>query len=250
MIAVKENGNLTLIQTSVSEFVNSLTYCEHMIPFFIQGIKQLPNHNTKEGSKAHRQEQEIEKKRSVVVQVSRAQLADMRYDIEFARENLFTKMLYPLNLVGKNISVLLSGRADKVLRSKETLIVQEDKFTEDVTKVERRMEPFENQKLQVLVYLNSMFKENNGESWFDIPHKQKAWIINIWNRNNGDSPCKTFNGLLTTDDSLYFHNRVQRFVELVLDMKERRHHNNPKKCAPCSFSAICQFKIENRADYR
>jgi hypothetical protein len=60
--------------------------------------------------------------------------------------------------------------------------VEESKFPFNPIKYLQTFEPYPDRKLQTLLYLNSLFaSENsfNSRSWFEIPHSQKAWIINV-----------------------------------------------------------------------
>ncbi len=61
-----------------------------------------------------------------------------------------------------------------------------------------RFEPFDDQKLQALTYLNSKFADNtsmNPDDWFDIPHNEKSWIIQIRDKNNDNKSFKIFKGV-------------------------------------------------------
>ncbi len=246
MIKIENQENLKLIKASVSEFTSSITYCEHQIPFYIQGIRPSKKLHTSEGSAAHKLEQVLERETTTLVPMSDAQMADVTYDFELIRDNIFTRMLYPFQIGQQNISVVLNGRADKIMRSNGTLIVQDDKFPGDVSRYEERSQPYDGDKLQVLVYLNSKFNHKgmwDESAWFDIPHQQKEWIICVKDKNNGNKPCKTFRSLQSADDMSYLSSSIERFAKLVLEMEGRRHHNRATICAACGFVDQCRFRL-------
>ncbi len=163
MITIDQQEELTLIKANVTEFSDSLGYCEHKIPFYLEGIKASPSPETIKGTVAHKQEERFEKEHFEFVPITHQELVDINRDIEFARENIFTRLLFPTKIGQQFVFLLLFGRADKVYRHKQTLIVQDDKFPTNLQKYQERFEPYPDQILQALTYLNSKFTPNG--SW-------------------------------------------------------------------------------------
>ncbi len=247
MITIEQAEKFTLIKANVTDFSDSLGYCEHKIPFYMEGIKVPPSPETIRGTSAHKQEEESEKGHFKFVPITRTELADMNRDIELARENIFTRLLVPTNIGQLRAFVLLSGRADKIFRHRQTLVVQDDKFPTNLKKYEERSGPYPNQILQALAYLNSKFTANgswNEDEWFEILHKEKAWIIQIRDRNNESKPFRVFKGAQTEEAKMIFQGSLARFAMLVLGKEERMHHNKPDRCAPCKYFDKCQFRLE------
>jgi len=247
MITINEGKKFTLIKANVTDFSDSLGYCEHKIPFYMKGIKAPPSPETIKGTAAHKQEEEFEKEHFKFVPITHAELVDMNRDIELARENIFIRLLVPTNIVQQQVLILLFGRADKIFRYKQTLIVQDDKFPTNLKKYEERFEPYPDQILQALTYLNSKFTPNgswNPDEWLEIPHKEKAWIIQIRDKNNGNKPFRIFKGVQTEEATMFLQSSLARFAMLVLGKEERIHHNKPDKCAPCRYFDKCQFRLE------
>jgi hypothetical protein len=245
MIKIERNEKLTILYSTVTDFADSMGYCEHKIPFYMEGIK-VPTLQTIQGAKAHQEEEKIEKEKFVMVPITEEELVDISKDVEFAREKIFTRLLLPLAIGNENVVLLLHGRADKVLRNGQTLIVQDDKFPYNIKKYDERFEPFDDQKLQALAYLNSKFSDDGSldpKYWFDIPHKEKAWIIQIRDRNNGNKPYRIFKGIQNEHAFTFLSSAIKRFASLVLDIEEKRHHNVPAKCKPCGYFEKCQFRL-------
>lgn len=175
------NGNLMII-SSVADFCDSMGYCEFRIKHFLEGIRPPQTEITIEGIKAHEKQEQYEREHFEFVPISKEELADITKDVEYAYESIYTRFLVPLTFGDKKLLMLVFGRADKVFRSKGTLMVEESKFPWEKGKYVETYEPFPDQKLQTLLYLNSHFTENGSfdpKVWFKIPHKDKAWIINI-----------------------------------------------------------------------
>ncbi len=101
---------------------------------FTEGIRPPPNTETIQGTKSHESAENLEKEQFEFVPMSQEELADITQDIEFARENIHTRLLIPTSLGPQKIAVLIHGRADKIMRNDQTLIVQEDKFPSNIQK--------------------------------------------------------------------------------------------------------------------
>ncbi len=245
-IKIIPSQDYKLITSTVTDFSDALGYCEHKIPFYIEGIKAAPTVEKIHGSKAHQEEEEIEKEQFEFVPITQEELADMSKDVELAREGIFTRLLVPVNVDNENVALLLHGRSDKVMRVNETLVVQDDKFPTNLKKYEERFEPFPDQILQALTYLNSKFCDDNSmnpQDWFPIEHKEKMWIIQIRDKKNDNKPFKIFKGIQNKDARDFLVSAINRYVRLILEKEERIHHNNPAKCKPCGYFGQCQFRL-------
>jgi hypothetical protein len=171
-----------------------------------------------------------------MVPVTSEELADLEKDVEFAYEAINTRLIVPLSFHQYTKSnMLIFGRADKVYRNLGTLIVEESKFPFDSNKYLQTIEPYPDHKLQTLLYLNSLFNCENSfdsRSWFEIPHSQKAWIINVKDRKPGDT-IKTFKGLQTNELEQYMNANLQRFAQIAAGEIQRQHHFRQAKCVKC-----------------
>ena len=246
MITVKEIEDGKLIHAAVTDFSDSLGYCEHKIPFFLAGIKAPPSIETLEGTDAHEEEAEYEREHFTFEPITVEQLADKKRPVQFARESIYTRFHLPLSFGRRKVWVLLSGRSDKIFRIQETLVVQDDKFPSNLEKYSERIEPYPDQILQALTYLNSSFTKNGSfdpEDWFEIPHKDKAWIIQILDKYNENKPVKIFKGIQDRYAINFLKANVRRFARLVLGFEEREHHNKPDKCKPCRYFDQCDFRL-------
>ncbi len=241
MIEVKaSNGKLTIVST-VSDFCDSMGYCEYKIPLTLQGIKAAPTEATIEGGKAHERQEQYEREHFGLVPITDEELADIQNDIEFAYESVNTRLIVPLNLSAYPDSKLaLYGRADKVYRSQGTLIVEESKFPFDPSKYLKTFEPYPDHRLQTLLYLNSQFS-GDAKGWFDIPHKEKAWIINVKDRKTGQT-IRTFRGLQTSELEQFMNFSLQRFASIAAGEIRPKHHKRQAKCAKCRIDG-CQHNL-------
>lgn len=137
-------------------------YCEIRIKYYLKSIKPPETQITIDGVKSHEKEEVYEKEHFTFEPVTSEQLGDLTKDLEFAREGLFTRFLKELWFGEERVLLLLYGRADKVMRSHGTLIVEDSKFPATKHKYQNKFEPFDNQKLQALLYLNSIFSETGS----------------------------------------------------------------------------------------
>lgn len=185
MITVKENGNRLLIKCSVSVFSFCMTYCEHKIPFYKEGIIP-PRHEESEIRKtvgaifhAKEEKKDIEKAKPITKEELPIVLPNKQNDIEFVREHIFSKLSYSMSRDNKNIQLILTGRPDKLLRKDEFLIVEEDKFPKNPFGYINRKSPFDSHILQSLIYLNSKFSITHNS-----PKKEIDQYINKNNTVN------------------------------------------------------------------
>lgn len=245
MIQIREisDGNYKIV-SSVSDFCDSMGYCEMRIKHFLKGMKPPQTEITIEGTKAHEKEEEYEKEHFKFVPISQEELADISKDVEFAREGIYTKFLSKMKYGKKDLLILIFGRADKVLRSKGTLIVEETKYPRNIQKYLEKIEPYDDQKLQALLYLNSRFTENssfNTKDWFSIRHDEKAWIINVKDKKTGES-VKIFKGIQTEVAEKFLNEKLNKFALAVLGVTEPEHHKSIEKCLSCRFLNSCEYR--------
>ncbi len=246
MIKIRELDKYTMISANVTDFTDSMGYCEHKIPFYIEGQEIKPSLETIQGAASHEKEEEIEKEEFEFVPITTEELNNMNKDVEFAREDIHTRLLLPLKIGENNVQIVLFGRADKIFRKNQTLVVQEDKFPYNIKKYENIFEPYDDQKLQALTYLNSKFTEDPTsmpDEWFEIPHNKKTWVIQIRDRKNNNQPFKIFKGFQNKEAIKYLMTHIKRFATLTLGLEERAHHNMPSKCKPCGFYNDCTFRL-------
>ena len=179
--------------------------------------------------------------------MTQEELEDLNKDIELAHEGIFTRHLEILNFGDQKVLMLIVGQADKIMRSKGTLIVEESKYPENKEKYLEKFEPYEDQKLQTLLYLNSRFTEDSSsdpKEWFDIPHKKKAWIVNIKDKRTGES-VKIFKGIQNKGAEEFLKEKISKFALVVLGKLEPEHHKSIRKCRSCRFLDGCEYKIAN-----
>jgi hypothetical protein len=246
MIKIRKmpNGNLMIV-SSVSDFCSSMGYCELRVKHHLKGVKPPDTEVTIEGTKAHVKEEEFEKEHFEFVPISEEELVDLNKDVEFAREAIYTRFPTLVELGSVKVPMLIIGQADKVLRKKGQLIVEDSKFPQNIDKYLERFEPYEDHKLQTLLYLNSLFAETgslNPSEWFPIPHNEKVWVINIKDKNTRES-IKIFKGTQTKEAENFLNEKLSKFALIVLGKLEPEHHHNIKKCNSCRFED-CEYKIQ------
>ncbi len=275
MIKITGYENEILMTCPVSEFIFGMGYCEYKIPFYVKGIRPPRNVEAEmrksAGRSSHKKEEkiEIEKiEKGEIIPVTREQmftkLSDLDFDLEFTREDIITKLNFRTTVDNVNIDLTLSGRADKISRENGYLIVYEDKFPKNPLDYVKRNAPFSNQILQALVYLNSRFKKKDLDvtiedmftyqdvkkivgisNSFEIPHKNKKWVINIRDKNANieNNIVKTFFGEQTERDKIYLDDILYRFVNVTLGYKKKVHHDNARKCNPCEYASVCRNRV-------
>jgi hypothetical protein len=132
------------------------------------------------------------------------------------------------------------------MRSRGMLIVEESKFPENVGRYLERFEPYESQRLQTLLYLNSRFTEDpslGSGTWFDIPHREKMWIVNVKDKRTGES-VRIFRGVQNVEAEEFLKAKVSRFAMVVLGKLEPEHHRSTGRCRSCGLSDDCEYKVD------
>ncbi len=176
MIRIRNDGNITLVSAAVTDFIDSIGYCEYKIPLSIEGVRPKPSQSLLMGSAAHDAEEKYEQEHVEFEPITEQELKDEKKNIEFARENIHTTLILPFNFSKDKVLLSLSGRTDKIMRVDGTLVVQDDKFVARPEIYDNKKQPYPGQLLQVLAYLNSSYsssKPKDPEDFFEMPHKQK-----------------------------------------------------------------------------
>ena len=122
---------------------------------YLKGIKSPQTQVTIDGTKSHEKEEVYEKEHFTFEPVTEEGLKDLTKDIEFAREGLFTRYQGKAHLVTRSFRFCFMAEQIKLCRSKGTLIIEDSKYPASKDKYLVKYEPFDDQKLQTLLYLNS-----------------------------------------------------------------------------------------------
>ncbi len=245
MIKINRDNDVTLISAAVTDFADSLGYCEYKIPLSIQGVKPKPSQSLIQGTKAHHAEEKYEQEHVELEPVSIEQIEDKEEDIEFARENIYSTLMMPFEFPSENVLLSLSGRIDKILRIDETLVVQDDKFAGRPQTYDTKTQPYPSQLLQVLTYLNSNFsakRSKDPEDFFEMPHTQKKWQIRICDRKTRE-PYKVFSEYQDAFSLHYLHASLEKFATISLGINSPKHHNSKPKCNACNLKTLCEYKL-------
>jgi len=245
LIKINRETNVTSLSASVTDFADSLGYCEYKIPLSIQGVKPKPSQSLIQGTKAHHEEEMYEQEYVELEPVSIEQIEDKQENIEFVRENIHSTLMVPFEFPSENVLVSLSGRIDKIMRIDETLIVQDDKFTGKPQIYDSKTQPYPSQLLQVLTYLNSSYsakRSKNPEDFFEMPHTQKKWQIRICDRKTRE-PYKIFEDFQDVFSLHYLHTSLEKFSAISLGITNPEHHNSIHKCNACNLKSFCNYKI-------
>ena len=242
----RKKNNVTLVTAAVTDFTDSIGYCEYKIPLSIRGTRPKPSQSLILGTKAHHAEDKYEQEHAELEPVLVEQIEDRQENIEFARENIHSTLVLPFEFpAAENVLLVLSGRIDKISRVDETLIVQDDKFTAKPETYDSKTQPYPGQLLQVLAYLNSSYSSKRNakpKDFFEMPHTQKRWKIRICDRNTRE-PCKIFSGLQDAFHLHYLHTSLQKFVSISVGVTEPEHHNSKPKCNACNLKSFCEYRI-------
>lgn len=245
MIRINREGNVTLISAAVTDFTDSMGYCEYKVPLSIKGVKAKPSKSLMMGSAAHDAEEKYEEEHVDFEPVTIQELKDEKKDIEFAREDVYTTLTIPFSFSKEKVLVSLSGRIDKIMRVDKTLIVQDDKFVANPSTYDSKKQPYPGQLLQVLTYLNSTFssgRTKDPDDYFEMPHTEKKWQIRICDRETRE-PYKIFSEVQDSFALHYLHTTLEKFASIAIENSEPEHHNNKRKCDACNLKSLCDFRI-------
>lgn len=245
MIKIKKENDFTFLNASVTDFADSLGYCEYKIPLSIHGIRPRPTQSLIQGTKAHHEKEQYEAEHVELEPVTITKIKDESQDIEFARENIYSTLSIPFEFPDENVLVSLSGRIDKIMRVDGTLIVQDDKFAGRPQIYDDKTQPYPSQLLQVLTYLNSTYstkRSKKPEDIFEMPHTQKQWQIRICDRKTRET-YKIFSEVQDAFSLHYLHSSLEKFACIALNITEPTHHNSEPKCNACNLKSFCDYKI-------
>ncbi|HEX5457881.1 MAG TPA: hypothetical protein VFX64_05790 [Candidatus Nitrosotalea sp.] len=196
------------------------------------------------GAEYHEEAERIERESSVAVPLTRAQLEDTGTDLDFMREDIQTSFVKEFDISSGKVRLYLFGRADKVVRRQQTLIISDDKHTSNLGRYGSMSEPYFSQMLQVLAYLNSRYYL--GESfggWSEIPHVYKKYQINIVDSRD-KSVYKRFEGVVTGVHEELFLDAAASFALKCLSLERLSHHNSEKKCKACGYFGDCSNALK------
>tara|TARA_B100001175_G_C19390260_1_gene581081 strand:- start:82 stop:786 length:705 start_codon:yes stop_codon:yes gene_type:complete len=234
-----------LISAAVTDFTDSMGYCEYKVPLSIKGVKAKPSKSLMMGSAAHDAEEKYEEEHVDFEPVTIQEIKDEKKDIEFAREDVYTTLTIPFSFSKEKVLVSLSGRIDKIMRVDKTLIVQDDKFVANPSTYDSKKQPYPGQLLQVLTYLNSTFssgRTKDPDDYFEMPHTEKKWQIRICDRETRE-PYKIFSEVQDSFALHYLHTTLEKFASIAIENSEPEHHNNKRKCDACNLKSLCDFRI-------
>jgi len=113
MIKINKINDITFVNAAVTDFSDSLGYCEYKIPLSIQGVKPKPSQALIQGTKAHHEKDVYEKEHVELEPVTITEIKDEKKDIEFARENIYSTLTIPFEFPNQNVVVSLFGRIDQ-----------------------------------------------------------------------------------------------------------------------------------------
>ncbi len=250
MINVREGDGGKTVHAAVTDFVNVMGYCEHKLAPIVEGVEVPTPVAVRRGGAAHVLEEAKDAKdvaerieRGELVEATEEAIADPGTQVELERESVYTTLEMPVSSGGRSASVCLFGRADKVCRVNGALRVIDNKFAANPARYDSRDEPFMDQKLQVLAYLNSSFSTTKARTdSLDIPHESKEWSIQIHDAITRE-PAKTFLKTQSEHDRRVLAHNVSRFAGIALGWEKPVHHDNPRKCRPCQYIGVCKFAL-------
>ena len=234
-----------MVSAAVTDFTDSMGYCEYKIPLSIKGVKPKPSKSLMMGSAAHDAEEKYEEEHVVFEPITIQEIKDEKKDIEFARENIHTTLTIPFTFPKEKALVMLSGRIDKIMRVDETLIIQDDKFVANPHAYDNMKQPYPGQLLQVLTYLNSAYssgRTKDPDDYFEMPHTKKQWQIRICDRKTRE-PYKIFSEIQDSFTLQYLNTSLKKFASIAIENTEPEHHNNKRKCDACNLKSLCDFRI-------
>ena len=152
MIRINRDGNVTLLSAAVTDFSDSMGYCEYKVPLSIKGVRPEPSQALMMGSAAHDAEEKYEQEHVEFEPVTIQEIEDEKKDIEFARENIYSTLVMPFTFSNEKVLISLSGRIDKIMRVDETLVIHDDKFVRNPHTYDKKTHPYPGQLLQVIEF--------------------------------------------------------------------------------------------------
>lgn len=234
----KDDTGTIRVKAFVTDFTDSMGYCEYKIPFFKEGIS-IKTAEMIVGTEHHEEAERMERDTAVTVPLTKTKLENKKDDLNFMREDIRTTFMHEFDFPSGKAKLVLFGRADKVFRQNETLIISDDKHTAKPERYHTKTGPYDGQLLQVLTYLHS--KYDLGSSFGDmseIPHAKKMYKINIVDSRT-KSIYKTYEDYITKKHTELFFNYISRFTKKCLQLDDLKHHNSKPKCKACGYFNDC-----------
>jgi hypothetical protein len=130
----------------VTDFTDAMGYCEFKIPFLIEGVK-VKTEQMVTGSEHHDELERIEREIVIPVPLTKENLENKKIDLSFMREDVNTVFTHEFDLPSGPSRVTLFGRADKVYRENEVLIISDDKHTANPGRHDSLKSPYNDQLL-------------------------------------------------------------------------------------------------------
>jgi hypothetical protein len=240
-ISVKEVDGISTVKARVTDFTDGIGYCEYKIPFFAKNI-YVKTLDMQKGEEHHEEAERTEKETSVAVPLTVAALHDAQCDLDFFREDIDTIYARDFQSIKGNARLVLFGRADKIIRRESTLIIHDDKRTNNPSRHDGRGSPFLDNRLQVLTYLHSkFFLGRRYGGWVDIPHTSKKYRLNIIDGRTKQI-YKTYEEVVEQEHLSLLERYASEFTFKCLQWIPLRHHNNINKCTPCGYKT-CEFRM-------
>jgi len=236
-VSTDETG-LNHVKGFVTDFTDAMGYCEYKIPFFTKGV-YAKTEAMIIGSERHEEIERLEREKAITVPLIKSKLENAKEDLNFVREDVQTKFVCDFDLPNGSARLTLFGRADKVLRKNEVLMISDDKNTGRPEKHDFMTEPYNDQLLQVLTYLHSnYFLGDYFGGWAEIPHKQKSYQINIIDSRN-NTIYKTYESIVSKVHEKLLFDYTSQFTQKCLEWLPLIHHNSKAKCKACGFFDDC-----------
>ena len=237
-VSIDETG-INQVKCFVTDFTDAMGYCEYKIPFFIQGVKAKKSEAMMIGTQHHEESEKLDRETAITVPLTKTKLENKKEDLNFVREDIQTKFVYDFELPKGDAKLTLFGRADKVFRKKEMLIISDDKNTSRPERHDVMTEPYNDQLLQVLAYLHSEYYLGDSfGGWTKIPHKEKSYQINIID-SKSKTIYKTYEDKVNKTHEKLLFDYTSQFTQKCLDWVSLNHHNSRAKCKACGFFDDC-----------
>ncbi len=222
----------------MTDFTDAMGYCEFKIPFLIEGVK-AKTAQMAIGSEFHDDLEKIERASVVAVPLTVEKLLDTKSDLDFIREDVTTVFEHEFPFSSGKAKLSLFGRADKVFRQDEVLVVSDDKHTANPGRYDFLSEPYDDQLLQVLAYLHSRYNLGDAVGGLsEIPHTKKMYRVNIIDSRTR-AVYKTYQEYITEEHTGMFIVSVAEFTMKCLKLDELRHHNSKSRCKACGYFGDC-----------
>lgn len=219
-------------------------YCEFQIPFFIEGIRRTDTAQMLVGTEYHEEAERIERETATVIPLTKTKLKDKKADLSFIREDIQTSLVQEFNFPTGKAKLTLFGRADKVMRTKRTLIISDDKHVSNTLRYGFMSKPYLGQLLQVLAYLNSKYYLGESfDGWTEIPHSKKMYQINIVDSKT-KSIYKTYEEIVDIKHVELLLDYTEKFTKKCLKLDSLTHHNSKQKCKACGFFNDCNNALK------